>query len=216
MCFDSPTYAGRSALASLRRFMRPRTAGGARCELCSALLADDHSHLVELSSRRLCCACEPCAILFSSPAAPKYRRVPRRIEFLADFQLTDVQWEGLQLPINLAFFLHSTPAERVVALYPSPAGATEALPPPDAWQALVEDNPCLRDLEPDVEALLVNRLGAVPEYYRVGVDTCYALVGLVRTHWRGLSGGTVVWAEIARFFAQLTERSRPPRIGHHA
>jgi len=211
---DLPGRPGPSALASLRRYLRPR-ATRARCELCSAELADDHSHLVELSSRRLCCACEPCAILFSNPAAPKYRRVPRRVEFLPDFRLIDVQWEGLQLPINLAFFLHSTPAGRVVALYPSPAGATEALPPPDAWQALVEDNPCLGDLEPDVEALLVSRLGAEPEHYRVGVDVCYELVGLVRTRWRGLSGGTAVWAEIAGFFARLKERSRAAGGGRH-
>jgi hypothetical protein len=194
--------------------VRPRAAR-ARCDLCSTAIADDHSHLVELSNRRLCCACEPCAILFSTPAAPKYRRVPRRVQPLDDFRLTDVQWEGLQLPINLAFFVHSTPAERVVALYPSPAGATEALPPPDAWQAVVEDNPGLHSLEPDVEALLVNRLAAGPLYYRAGVDVCYSLVGLVRTHWRGMSGGTAVWAEIARFFADLRERSRPPGVDGH-
>jgi hypothetical protein len=188
--------------------MRPRTAARSRCELCSAELADDHAHLVELASRRLCCACEPCAILFSSPAAPKYRRVPLRIEYLPDFRLEEFQWEGLGLPINLAYFLHSTAAGRVVAFYPSPAGATEALPPPDAWQTLVEDNPSLRDLEPDVEALLVNRLGPEPMCFRVGVDQCYALVGLVRTHWRGLSGGTAVWKEIEGFFAKLRQQSR--------
>jgi hypothetical protein len=143
---------------------------------------------------------------------------------LSDFRLTDVQWEGLQLPINLAFFLHRPPHPqllvpspeagargegRVVALYPSPAGATEALPPPDAWQSLVEDNPSLGELQPDVEALLVNRLGAEPEHYIVGIDQCYALVGLIRTYWRGLSGGPAVWAEIARFFTELKQRSCP-------
>src|SRR5438067_512107 len=108
MSFDTPSPPGRPALASLRRYLRPR-APRTRCELCSAELADDHAHVVELASRRMCCACEPCAILFSSPAAPKYRRVPGRVEFLRDFRLTDVQWEGLQLPINLAFFLVSPP-----------------------------------------------------------------------------------------------------------
>src|SRR5437763_14055231 len=103
MNINPPTRVGPSALASLRRYMGPRTAGQSRCELCSAELADDHSHLVELASRRLCCACEPCAILFSSPAAPKYRRVPRRIEYLPGFRLADLQWEGLGLPINLAY-----------------------------------------------------------------------------------------------------------------
>jgi hypothetical protein len=216
MSTNPPNDAALSALASLRRFLRPRAPQRERCELCSAELADEHDHLVEVAGRRLCCACEPCAILFSNTAAPRYRRVPRRVELLSDFRLTDVQWDGLQLPINLAFFLHSTAAGRVVALYPSPAGATEALPPPDAWEAVVEDNPSLRDLQPDVEALLVNRLAAPPEHFRVGVDQCYALVGLVRTHWRGLSGGKAVWEEIGRFFTRLKERSRPGGGRRHA
>jgi hypothetical protein len=197
---------GPTALASLRRFLRPRPARE-RCELCSADLADDHAHLVEPDSRRLACACDACAVLFSGQGAGKYRRVPRDVQFLADFRLSDAQWEGLGLPINLAFFLHSSPAGRVVAFYPSPAGATEALPDAEVWQALVEDNPGLRDLTPDVAALLVHRVGEAREHYRVGVDRCYELVGLVRTHWRGFSGGQAVWDEIGRFFAGLKERA---------
>jgi hypothetical protein len=210
---DPSTAGAKSALASLRRYTRPR-AVRMKCELCSAPLADDHSHLLELANRTLCCTCEPCAILFGSPAAAKYRRVPRDSHFLADFRMTDVEWECLQLPINLAFFVHSSAAGRVVALYPSPGGATEALPPPDAWQTVVEDNPSLRNLEPDVEALLVNRLGEQPEHFRVGIDECYALVGLVRKHWRGLSGGAAVWKEIAQFFTGLKGRSRPGVAPH--
>ena len=53
--------------------------------------------------------------------------MPRRVRFLADFRLTDEAWEGLHLPINLAFFLQQHAGGRVVALYPSPAGATESL-----------------------------------------------------------------------------------------
>ena len=194
--------AGLTALAALRRFARPRDARE-RCELCSLGLADDHAHLVELSSRRLVCACDACAILFGHQGAGAYRRVPRRAQFLPDFRLTDVGWEALQLPVNLAFFLHSTPAGRVVALYPSPGGATEAAVPPDAWQMLAEDNPVLATFEPDVEALLVNRVGPARECYRAGVDKCYQLVGLIRTHWRGFSGGPAVWDEVGRFFAGL-------------
>jgi hypothetical protein len=197
---------GLGALNALRRFVRPR-APQERCELCSAALAADHSHLVDLSSRRLTCACEPCAILFSGQGAGKYRRVPRRVQFLSDFRLSDVAWEGLQLPINLAFFLHNSAAGRVIAFYPSPAGATESLVTLEAWQALVEDNPVLREFEPDVEALLVNRVREARECYRAGIDRCYELVGLIRTHWRGLSGGQEVWDEVGRFFAGLKERS---------
>jgi hypothetical protein len=212
---DSPGNPGRNPLASLRRLVRPRPAREV-CELCAAELAEDHAHLVEVASRRLRCACDACALLFSGQGAGKYRRVPRRAEILTDFRLSDAQWEGLNLPINLAFFLHSTPAGRVVALYPSPAGVTESLPDAQAWEGLAEDNPVLRELEPDVEALLVNRLGPAPEHYRVGVDECYKLAGLIRTHWRGLSGGTGVWEEVGRFFADLKRRCGPPGGRPHA
>jgi hypothetical protein len=163
--------------------------------------------VLDLASRQLCCACTACAVLFSDPSAPKYRRVPRRADFLRDFRLSELQWQALDLPINLAFFTHHSAANRCVAYYPSPGGATEALPPPDAWNGLVEDNPVLRDLQADVEALLVNRLGPETEAYRVGIDECYTLVGLVRMHWRGMSGGATVWPVVGRFFAALKERS---------
>jgi hypothetical protein len=208
-----------TALASLRRYVRPRAvAVRERCALCDAELAAEHSHLVEVATRRLACACEACALLFSGQPGGRYRRVPRGVRLLADFHLTDAAWDGLGIPIDLAFFLRSTPAGGVIALYPSPAGATESLVPSDAWEALAEENPVLRDLEPDVEALLVNRVGGAREYYRVGVDECYKLVGLIRTRWRGLSGGHEVWAEVRGFFDGLKGRSslRQRGTGSHA
>lgn len=194
------------ALASIRRFLRPR-AVREHCALCSAELADEHPHLVEPASRRLACACDACALLFSGSETSRYRRVPRHVRALPDFHMTDEMWEALQLPIDLAFFLHSAPAGCVIALYPSPAGATESVVEPEAWRSLVDENPVLRKFEPDVEGLLVNRVGASRAYFRVGIDECYRLVGLIRTHWRGLSGGAKVWGEIAGFFDGLHERS---------
>jgi hypothetical protein len=202
MSLDPPHAPGLSALTSLRRFARPRPVRE-RCDLCSVELADEHAHLLELVRRRLVCACDACAVLFDNPAAGKYRRVPRRVQLLRDFRLTDEAWAGLLLPIDLAFFVQSTTAGRVIAQYPSPAGATESLVSLEAWQDLVNENPVLRELEPDVEALLVNRMQAAREYYRAGIDKCYELVGLLRTHWRGLSGGPAVWEQIGRFFAGL-------------
>jgi hypothetical protein len=206
MSADSDGKPAPSPLAFLRQMMRPR-APRERCELCDAGLPAEHDHLVEPASGKMVCACEACAILFSGMGATKYRRVPRGVQLLPDFRLTDGVWDSLQLPINLAFFVHRTAAGRIVALYPSPAGATEAQVPPEAWQGLVEDNPILRVFEPDVEALLVNRVLESQECYRAGIDECYRLVGLIRAHWRGLSGGTVVWQEIGGFFAGLKERS---------
>jgi hypothetical protein len=195
-----------NTLSALRRFARKR-ADVERCELCGAELGPEHQHLIEPANRRLVCSCDACAILFDSPHAVRYRRVPRRIEALPDFRMTDMQWEALHLPISLAFFYHSTPAERVVAMFPSPAGATESLLTLESWQDLEADNPVLRELQPDVEALLVNRVGEGRTYYRVPIDECFKLVGLIRTHWRGLSGGTEVWKEIAHFYSSLSERA---------
>lgn len=202
--------------ALLRKFVKRKPAGE-RCELCGLALAPEHAHLLEPASRRLVCSCEACSILFDGRGPDsRYRRVPRRIEILEDFKLSDDQWESLHLPISLAFFHHSTPANRVIAMYPSPAGATESLLALESWQDLVAENPVLAEMEPDVEALLVYRIGQARQYFRVPIDECFRLVGLIRAHWRGLSGGTEVWAEIAKFLQNLDERSSRPPGGVHA
>jgi Family of unknown function (DUF5947) len=199
-----------NAFGALRQFVR-RKRGVERCELCSAEVAVDHPHLIEPGSRKLLCTCNPCAILFSAMGA-KYKRVPRRVLSLADFHLSDGQWESLMVPINMVFFFRSTPDARVVAFYPSPAGATESQLPLDTWQDIEDVNPVIKEMESDVEALLVNRVGhargfAAPEYYVLPVDECYKLVGLIRAHWKGLSGGTEVWQEIGKFFDSLKQRA---------
>jgi len=183
--------------------------------MCSRPLAPGHQHLLEPVGRKLVCACDACAILFDNGGAAKYKRVPRRIRFLEDFHMTDSQWDGLMMPINMAFFYKSTPQERVIALYPSPAGATESLLSFDTWDEIERENPALMEMESDVEALLVNRIGhargfSQPEYYIVPIDECFKLVGLIRSRWQGLSGGTEVWQEIGRFFGDLkaSETSR--------
>jgi hypothetical protein len=119
--------------------------------------------------------------------------------------MSNAEWDALRLPIDMAFLFHSTSERRPVALYPGPAGATESLLSLDAWEQLVASNPALADLEPDVEALLVNRIDGAREYYRVPIDRCFALVGLIRTRWRGLSGGAEAWQAIGHFFAELRD-----------
>lgn len=202
-------------LATLRKLVREAAVRPdvEHCELCNLPLPPEHQHLIEPKSRRLACTCDSCAILFDVPSGEgRYRRVPRRIRFISGFNLTDTQWDRFLIPINMAFFFESSPEDRIVALYPSPAGATESLVDRDAWQSLVEENSILSTLQPDVEALLINRLGprygfAAPEYYLAPIDECYKLVGLLRTHWRGFSGGTEVWQQIAEFYRTLKQRS---------
>lgn len=194
----------------LRRFVRQR-AVVERCEMCSAELAPEHEHLVETSARQMVCACQACAILFSGKANAKYRRISKRLLYLDDFELTDAQWESLLIPINLAFFFHSSAAGRVIALYPSPAGATESLLDLESWNEIVESNPALRSMEPDTEALLVNRIRSESQSYLLPIDECYKLVGLIRTHWHGLSGGTQMWEAIGKFFDELKAKSASPQ-----
>ncbi len=202
-----------NAFAALQQFARKR-AVVERCEMCSQELPAEHQHLVEPDKRKLVCACDACAILFEGQSASKYKRVPRRVSFLSDFQMTDAQWDGLMVPIEMAFFFRSSPQQKMIALYPSPAGPTESLLSLDTWTDIVDANPVLRKMEDDVTALLVNRVGHVrgaapAEYYLVPIDECYQLVGLIRAHWRGLSGGTAVWREIQSFFSALKKRAQP-------
>jgi len=199
-------------LAALRRLARKAGPQMERCELCGVELPPEHEHLIEPPTRKLTCACGACAILFAGNGSARYRRVPRCSEILTDFQLSDEQWESLHLPINLAFFFHSSPAGRVIAVYPSPAGATESLLTLEAWTDLVAANPVLGEFEPDVEALLINRVGPIRDYIRAPIDECFKLVGIIRVHWRGLSGGTEVWKEISRFSKSLKERSIQPGV----
>lgn len=190
----------------LRRFIRPRKIVE-RCDLCSIELAPEHQHLIEPENRQLSCACDACAILFSGQEGQRYARVPRRGKFLPEFHLTDIQWNSLMLPIQLAFFFKSSPEDKMIALYPSPAGAMESLLTFETWEEIVSENPVLETMEPDVEALLVNRVGEKREYFLAPIDECFKLVGLIRSKWRGLSGGTEAWEEIERFFIDLKERS---------
>jgi hypothetical protein len=176
------------------------------CDLCAATLGEAHSHLVYVAEGRLLCACAPCALLLGYGAGERYRVVPDRVRHLPDIHLTDPHWEALGVPVDLAFFYWSTPAGRQVAFYPSPAGATECLLPLDAWAGLAAANPALATLEPDVEALLVNRTRGRREAYLVPIDACYHLVGMVRLRWRGFSGGDV-WEAVDRFFLELRSRS---------
>jgi len=201
-----------SSFATLRRFAgSPKTDGALpppeveHCELCSTRLAPIHRHLLEMATRRIVCSCDPCALRFENVLEGKFKLIPRDTRPLPDFKMTDAEWEELSLPISLAFFFYDTPGKKMAAYYPSPAGATESLLPLTAWEALVAANPVLSKLKPDVETLLVNRTHDAREYFVAPIDVCFELVGLIRVHWRGFSGGEEVWTAINVFFNRLKE-----------
>jgi hypothetical protein len=188
-----------------------REAVAARCDLCGDPIPDEHRHLLDLETRDVSCSCRACSLLFDRPAAGggHYKLIPERSYRLEGFELDDAAWEELRIPVEMAFFFHGSREGRVMAFYPSPMGPTESLLGLEAWSALEEANPVLREMAPDTEALLVNRARGARQYFVVPIDECYKLVGLIRTRWRGFTGGKEVWEEIGRFFADLERRSRP-------
>jgi uncharacterized protein DUF5947 len=180
----------------------------ATCELCPIGIGEHHRHLLDLVERRIVCVCETCWSLRSGD--PRYRPPGTRALWLEDFDLPDEIWAAFQIPVGLAFLLRSSVTGGVVALYPSPAGATESELELTAWDALCAANPILERLEPDAEALIVDRTSHEHRYAIVGIDRCYALVGLVKERWSGITGGPGVAIAIAGFFEDLRGRAVAP------
>ncbi len=203
-------------LAVLQRIRetRPRELPrpGENCELCAELISDEHGHLVDLESRQLMCACRGCYLLFSSDGAGggHFRSVPDRYLAFPEFALSPSQWENLQIPVSVAFFFHNSSLDRVAAFYPGPAGATESELPLETWAEVVEANPGLSTLKPDVEAFLVRSdpRGGRTECYIVPIDACYELVGHLRQLWRGFDGGREANAKLDSFFEDVRTRAK--------
>ena len=178
-----------------------------RCDLCHTTIPDDHRHMLHLVDRRIVCTCEACWALRSGDA--EYRPSGMRIVWLEDFRCAEETWAAFAIPIGLAFFMRSTVTDSIVAFYPSPAGATESELTLEAWQPLVQANPVLTQLEADAEALVVNRLSDPAQFAIVPIDQCYALVGLIKSRWEGISGGSAIETAVPEFFAALRARAVP-------
>jgi hypothetical protein len=176
-----------------------------RCDICNTTLPDDHRHMLHLVERRIVCTCEACWALYSGNA--EYRPTGMRTVWLDGFQCSAETWAAFQIPIGLAFFMRSTVTDSVVAFYPSPAGATESELTLEAWDALVQSNPALEQLESDAEALVVNRMSEPAQYAIVPIDQCYGLVGLIKSRWEGISGGSAIEEAVPEFFAAIRSRA---------
>lgn len=199
-------------LGVLQRIRRapPRPRPGERCDMCNDDIGDAHEHVVNIESRSLMCTCRGCWMLFTSDGAGggRYRAVTDRFAAVDDFTMSGGTWEAFQIPVSVAFFFHNSSLDQVAAFYPSPAGATESLLGLDAWGDLVQANPILDTLAPDVEALIVRVGGDAPAAYVVPIASCYELVGQMRRLWRGFDGGREAKDALDQFFADLEARGR--------
>ncbi len=97
---------------------------------------------------------------------------------------------------------------------PGPAGAAESLSAPGSVGRDRRRNPELREHA----ARCGSAAGQSRRSTRASISSspstnAIKLVGLIRLHWRGLSGGAVVWGEIERFFEDLRRReARMPSL----
>ena len=183
----------------------PSSVSTATCELCPIGIGEDHRHLLHLEERRIVCECETCWSMRSG--VPEFRPPGSRTLWLEDFVMADEIWSAFQIPIGLAFLMRSSVAGAVVALYPSPVGATESELELTAWDALCEANPILDQMEPDAEALIVNRTADEHQYAIVPVDQCYRMVGLIKSRWEGITGGRGVEEAVGEFFERVRARA---------
>jgi len=198
---------------------QPPGADEEHCEFCSAGIPAGHGHVADLEQSSLMCACRACYLLFTQPGAgrAKYRSVPDRYLRDPDRTLSAAEWDELQIPVGLAFFLYRSDPGELGGFYPSPAGATQCALDLPAWQRLAAGHPLLGQAEPDVEAVLISQdESAGIEYFIVPVDACYELAGRMRMLWRGFDGGTEARQSIAEFLADVRRRAKAaPRDPSH-
>lgn len=171
------------------------------CDLCGATIPPDHRHLLHLETRRIVCSCETCRALLSGDTP--YRPTGTRVLWLPELDLSDEVWASLAIPIGLACLYRDGRAGELVALYPSAAGTTRSELDLTAWERIVAANPVLDDLEDDVEALVIDRLGEERRYAVAPIDECFRLAGMIRLAWAGISGGDAVRDAVDAFFAEL-------------
>ncbi len=180
-----------------------------RCDLCATEVAAEHGHLADLDTSRLLCACRACYLLFTNSDAVRgrYRAVPDRYLTDPGHPIRADEWDELQVPVGLAFFLRSSRQDEITGFYPSPAGATECRLDLTAWDRLAAAHPLLHAAEPDVEAVLFTKQG--PDCFVVPIDACYELAGRIRLHWRGFDGGTEARQAITSFLESVRDRAQP-------
>ncbi len=198
-----------------------------KCEFCAATIPAEHGHVADLDAATLMCACRACYLLFTHSGAgqtwqqdpqpeqerrmgrARYRAIPDRYRTDPAHPVVQADWDALEIPVGLAFFLRSSATGETTAFYPSPAGATECRLDLEAWGRIAEGHPLVSSAEPDVEAILISRGERDQpgiETFLVPIDACYELAGRMRLEWHGFDGGAEARASIAAFLGRVRGR----------
>ena len=192
--------------------------GRARATCAPSRSATTHSHVANIADRRLMCTCRGCYLLFTAAGGrrPADARGARRSTASSTTSRSPrQQWDDLAIPVDLVFLFRQSDAEDADGR----AAARRLLPEPGRRDR-VRARPRRRGSgsprrtrrsatwPTTSQAALLRRTG--PGEFTcllVPIDACYELVGLVRKHWTGFSGGAEVWQRIDEFF----DRCRTPR-----
>jgi hypothetical protein len=146
------------------------------CRFCSAPLESYANPLFEVATQRIVPACDKCASLFLRNDGRPFKLIPRQTRALENFQMPDVSGEAFSLAVGVTFIFYSTGAARLLAVYRSAFTTVETIVPRETWKAMVEANPALEEMRPDVEGLLIISTLNFREYCIAPIDVCYNLV----------------------------------------
>jgi len=102
--------------------------------------------------------------------------IPRETRAIRDFRMPDVPWKIHDLPGNVTFVFYSTSAAKLMSVCQVAAGTVESTVPREVWKAIIEANPALEEMRPDVEGLLIIHTGESREYFIAPIDVCYNLI----------------------------------------
>src|SRR5215469_15516747 len=135
-----------------------------KCDMCATEIPAEHGHVADLEASSLVCACRACYLLFTDSGAGRgrYRAIPDRYLTDPGHPISASEWDTLEIPVGLAFFLHDSLDGGVAGFYPSPAGATECRLDLRAWDELAAGHPLLSAAALDVEAVLISRSDTEP------------------------------------------------------
>ena len=203
-----------SSLRGLSRPPSPRRHGDGPdvevCELCGTELPQNHRHLLQLTERRILCACATCW----ASALGRPRAAPDRAAASSGSRTSSCprscgrscrSRSGSPSSCARASPTRWSPCTRAPRAPPSPSSTC----PPGRSSS--ELNPILTGIEPDAEALVVNRIADPHEFVIAPIDECYGLVGAIKVSWEGISGGPALEREVPAFFDEM--RSAAPGPG---
>ena len=181
----------------------PAQPSAEKCELCATEVPAEHGHVADLER------CDPGVHVpgllpavhpARARAAAATGRCPTGTWPIPAAALGAAEWDALQIPVGLAFFLPQLDLGPGRRLLSEPGrGHRVRARPGRVGSGWPRSTRCSARRTPDVEAALICRTDSGVEYFLVPIDVCYELVGRMRLHWRGFDGGAEARASIADF-----------------